>query len=327
VKCLVVVYRHLLAHGYENIQAGIGRDQPSHAHGKSLVVTADTSLRLPSPQRANFVPSLHKQGVDETTIQVDGDQRVQKDASPASRPRRSARRKELTMALKSTDEPPAAHRGAAPSAEGAVAHAAIAEGRRGPLEGERQPDGPARASTTPRQTPPRMPDRNGIIVTAHNSRDDGADVASMRNVPPDPQTGSPCATIVDDALKELRSSDACLTDDTIRLVQAAICNALGRTRHLPLDVHTVNPLCIENKEFPALPTVPPSARHLIVALRHTTPCSHWTLALIDLKSCRFKWYDPLPLRARANAVYEGLLSWSDRLGRDKAFDFTIVVSI
>jgi hypothetical protein len=204
---------------------------------------------------------------------------------------------------------------------------ALAEGRRGPSEGGQSTDSLVRASMVSRHPLQRIHGHNRSSVAVPYSRANDAGGTSVHDVSLDPQPGSPYATAADNAIKQLQSSDAWLTDNTIKLVQDTIRNTLARNGVIRPGAHTVDPLCIGESGFPALPIVPRPTKHLIVPLRHTSPYPHWTLALVDLESCRFEWYDTLSLEARTNTVWEGLLSWSNRMDRDKAFDFKFVVSM
>jgi hypothetical protein len=168
-----------------------------------------------------------------------------------------------------------------------AALAAMAEGRRGPLEGEHSTDGLVRANMISRQPHLRMPDQDRDTVAVPNSRGNHASVTSVHNVSLDP-----LSTAVDNALKQLQSSDAWLTDNTIKLVQDAIRNTRARAGVIRPGAHTIDPLCIGEDGFPAPPMVPRHTIHLIVPLRHTIPYPHWTLALVDTERCRSEWYDP-----------------------------------
>jgi hypothetical protein len=239
------------------------------------------------------------------------------------------------MALESMEVATPGRQRPTPSVADAVSHivveegrdVALAEGRRGPSEDGPSTDGLVRDSMVSRHPPQRVHGQNRSPVAASYSRAKNAGGMSVHNVPLDPQPGSLYATAVDNALKQLQSSDAWLSEHTIKLVQDAIRNALARAGVIRPGVHTVDPLCIGEHGFPAPPMVPRHTMHLIVPLRHTTPYPHWTLALVDTECCRFEWYDPQSLQARTNTVWEGLLSWSNRMNRDKAFDFKVVVSM
>jgi hypothetical protein len=204
---------------------------------------------------------------------------------------------------------------------------AIANGRHGQSEGGQSTDGLVQASMVSRQPPQQVHDQNRNPVAVPNSRAYDAGGTSVHNFSLDHQPGAPSAMAVDNALVQLQSSDTWLTDDTMKLVQDALRNALARASVLRPGTHTVDSVCIGENGFPAPPMVPRHTKHLIVPLHHTTPCPHWTLASIDTESCRFEWYDPQSLQARTNTVWEGLLSWSNRMDRDKAFDFQVVVSM